>query len=80
MSVLYSHPDFPKVGLRKVIEELRENVKDNWVWLLVNAPWLYKRITDLTQKKRGGQPVSFTDFFGFLIGDTILKGVSIAAG
>ena len=74
---MYSHPDFPKVDIQQVISELRDNIKENWIWLLVNPPWLYKRIGDLTRKRKRGQPVSFTDFFGYLIGDTILKGVSV---
>ena len=75
MSVLYSHPNFPDVDVKQVISKLRSNVEKNWMWLLVNPPYLYKRIGDLTEKKKRGQPVSFTDFFGYLIGDTILKGV-----
>ena len=37
---------------------------------------MHKRLQVIRDKKARGQPVSFTDFFGYLIGDTVLKEVS----
>lgn len=73
LSTLYSHPEWPNIHPRKVRDELRENVKDNWMWLLLTPSWMYKHVNIILQKKSKGQPVSFTDFFGYLVGDTILK-------
>lgn len=40
---------------------------------------MYKHVSIILQKKSKGQPVSFTDFFGYLVGDTILKDVSLCS-
>ena len=77
LSTLYSHPEFPTVHPKKIKDELRNNVKDNWIWLLTPA-WLYKHIKIIHEKKKRGQPISFTDFFGYLVGETILKDVSVS--
>lgn len=76
LSTLYSHPEWPNIHPRKVRDQLRENVKDNWMWLLLTPSWMYRHVNIILQKKSKGQPVSFTDFFGYLVGDTILKEVS----
>ncbi|KAL9969386.1 hypothetical protein ACROYT_G021596 [Oculina patagonica] len=73
LSTLYSHPEWPTAHPHKIREELRENVKDNWMWLLLTPSWLYKHMNIILDKKSRGQPVSFTDFFGYLVGDTVLK-------
>ena len=49
------------------------------MWLLLTPSWLYKRMKIILNKKSQGQPVSFTDFFGYLIGETILKDVSFTS-
>lgn len=72
LSTLYSHPEFPNIHPKIVEDELRKNVEDNWIWLLTPA-WLYKHIKIIHEKKKRGQPISFTDFFGYLVGETILK-------
>lgn len=79
LSTLYSHPEWPNIHPRKVRDELRQNVKDNWMWLLLTPSWMYKHVNIILQKKSKGQPVSFTDFFGYLVGDTILKDVSLCS-
>lgn len=76
LSTLYSHPKWPHVHPRVVRDTLRENIDDNWMWLMVTPSWMYKHLKIIMDKKRRGQPVSFTDFFGYLVGDTILKDVS----
>ncbi|XP_062973309.1 cytosolic phospholipase A2 [Elgaria multicarinata webbii] len=72
MSALYSHPDFPMKGPKEINEELRKNVSHNPLKLL--TPQKVKRyIEALWQKKRSGQPVTFTDIFGMLIGETLIQ-------
>ena len=73
---MYSHPEFPNIHPKKVMEQLRQNVQHNWIWMLTPS-WLYKHIQIIHQKKIQGQPISFTDFFGYLVGETILRDVSI---
>ncbi|KAJ7382062.1 Cytosolic phospholipase A2 [Desmophyllum pertusum] len=73
ISTLYSHPDWPTANPSKIRDDLRENVKDNWMWLLLTPSWLYNHMSTILNKKSRGQPVSFTDFFGYLVGETILK-------
>ena len=75
LSTLYSHPGWPSVHPSEIREELRENIKESWMYKLTPS-WLYKHIHIIGEKKSRGQPVSFTDFFGYLVGETILKDVS----
>jgi len=77
LSTLYSHPEWPTVHPHQIRQELKENVKDNWMWLLLTPSWLYTHMSIILRKKSRGQPVSFTDFFGHLVGETILKDVSL---
>lgn len=77
LSTLYSHPEWPTVHPHQIRQELKENVKDNWMWLLLTPSWLYTHMSIILRKKSRGQPVSFTDFFGYLVGETILKDVSL---
>ncbi|XP_015775072.1 PREDICTED: cytosolic phospholipase A2-like [Acropora digitifera] len=73
LSTLYSHPDWPNIHPRQVREQLRKNVNDNWLWMMLKPSWTYRRLRIIMDKKRRGQPVSFTDFFGYLVGETIMK-------
>ena len=77
LSTLYSHPEFRNIHPNIVQDELRKNVEDNWIWLMTPS-WLYKHIKIIYEKKKRGQPISFTDFFGYLVGETILKDVSVS--
>ena len=47
------------------------------MWLLLTPSWLYDHMSIILRKRSQGQPVSFTDFFGYLVGETILKDVSL---
>lgn len=77
LSTLYSHPEWPKAHPCEIKRDLRKNVKDNWMWLLLTPSWMYNHVNIILDKRSRGQPVSFTDFFGYLVGETILKDVSI---
>ncbi|XP_060088371.1 cytosolic phospholipase A2 isoform X1 [Heteronotia binoei] len=71
MSTLYSHPDFPVKGPKEINEELMNSVSHNPLKLL--TPQKVKRyIEALWKKKSSGQPVTFTDIFGMLIGETLI--------
>ncbi|XP_025285917.1 cytosolic phospholipase A2 isoform X4 [Canis lupus dingo] len=71
MSTLYSHPDFPEKGPEEINEELMKNVSYNPLLLL--TPQKVKRyVESLWKKKSSGQPVTFTDIFGMLIGETLI--------
>ncbi|XP_068762797.1 cytosolic phospholipase A2-like isoform X2 [Montipora capricornis] len=73
LSTLYSHPEWPNCHPRKTGENLGKNVEKNWLRMMLTPSWLRNRLKDILKKKSRGQPVSFTDFFGYLISDTILK-------
>lgn len=76
MSTLYSHPDFPVKGPKEINVELRNSISHTPLKLL--TPQKVKRyIEALWKKKRSGQPVTFTDIFGMLIGETLVQNVSI---
>lgn len=75
MSTLYSHPDFPEKGPKEINEELMNSVSHSPLLLL--TPQKVKRyIEALWNKKSSGQPVTFTDIFGMLIGETLIHNVS----
>ncbi|XP_010216914.1 PREDICTED: cytosolic phospholipase A2-like, partial [Tinamus guttatus] len=72
MSTLYSHADFPAKGPKEINEELMNSVSHNPLLLL--TPQKVKRyIEALWNKKSSGQPVTFTDIFGMLIGETLIQ-------
>ncbi|KAK6194956.1 hypothetical protein SNE40_000480 [Patella caerulea] len=73
LSTLYSHPDWPNVDPDVIIQELMKNVDSSILWLL-KPKSVYRYLDRILQKRREGQPVSFTDFFGHMVGETLLKG------
>ncbi|GFY73750.1 cytosolic phospholipase A2 [Trichonephila inaurata madagascariensis] len=73
LSTLYSHPDFPAKSPGELLDELKVNVRHSPFWLL-SPRSMYRYISKIKEKHKNGQPVSFTDFFGHLLGDTLLKG------
>ncbi|KAG8200420.1 hypothetical protein JTE90_000503 [Oedothorax gibbosus] len=75
LSTLYSHPDFPQKSPGDLLEDLKSNVRHSPFWLL-SPRSMYRYISNIKEKHKKGQPVSFTDFFGHLLGDTLLKGRS----
>ena len=75
LATLYSHPDFPdepKVS-HKIIPEIRSCVEKYWQ-VHLSPPWSSKYLQKIITKSMRGQPVSFTDFYGYLVGQQLLKG------
>ncbi|XP_068233660.1 uncharacterized protein [Palaemon carinicauda] len=71
ISTLYAHDQFPYVTHSQIQSELRDSVTNDWKQKL----WgFHKYIASMAAKYKKGQPVSFTDFFGHLLGDVLLKG------
>ncbi|KAM3875999.1 cytosolic phospholipase A2 [Diretmus argenteus] len=71
MSTLYSHPEFPAKGPKDINKELMKSVSSNPLRLLL-PQHITNYIQALWTKKAGGQPVTFTDIFGMLIGETLI--------
>nr|AWU67131.1 putative phospholipase A2 [Crangon crangon]AWU67132.1 putative phospholipase A2 [Crangon crangon] len=71
ISTLYAHDNFPNVTHSEVQSDLRDSVTQDWKWHLRKGP---SYIANMIAKYMKGQPVSFTDFFGHLLGDVLLKG------
>ena len=76
LSTLYSHPDWPEKCPKELRKELQDSIKSNPLWLL-NPASMYRYWSRIMSKRSQGQPVSFTDLFGHLVGETLLQGVSI---
>lgn len=74
MSTLYSHPDFPDRGPKDINKELMNRVSSNPLRLLL-PQHITNYIQALWTKKATGQPVTFTDIFGMLIGETLIPSV-----
>ncbi|CAH1786701.1 unnamed protein product [Owenia fusiformis] len=72
ISQLYSHKDWPNIKPGKQNLELRQRIESSWTKLLITPKTMYKYISSIISKRRQGQPVSFTDFFGHLIGETLI--------
>ena len=77
LSTLYSHPNFPedKKITQQINCELRAAVEKYWQ-VHLSPPWSSKYLKKIIAKSVGGQPVSFTDFFGYLVGQQLLKKVN----
>nr|XP_039269364.1 cytosolic phospholipase A2-like isoform X2 [Styela clava] len=71
LSTLYSHDDFPRLGPSVVSQEIRSSIETSWLWFL-GPEGLMRYSSRLRQKRKQGQPVTFTDFFGMLIGQMLL--------
>lgn len=71
MSTLYSHPEFPTKGPEQINQELMNSVSSNPLRLL-HPKHITNYIHALWSKKTTGQPVTFTDIFGMLIGETLI--------
>uniref|UniRef100_T1IVL3 PLA2c domain-containing protein n=1 Tax=Strigamia maritima TaxID=126957 RepID=T1IVL3_STRMM len=72
LSTLYSHPDFPLKSPGELQNELKDSINHSPL-SLVSPKSLYRYMGAIYTKHRRGQHVSFTDFFGHLLGDTLLK-------
>ena len=77
---MYSHPSFPedKHISHTIIPEIKSAVEKYWQGHL-SPPWSSKYLKKIIAKSVKGQPVSFTDFFGYLVGQQLLKKVSVGA-
>ena len=77
---MYSHPSFPedKHISHTIIPEIKSAVEKYWQ-VHLSPPWSSKYLKKIIAKSVKGQPVSFTDFFGYLVGQQLLKKVSVGA-
>lgn len=73
LSTLYSHERWPEMNPGELQRELMTNIDKSLVRLL-GPQSLYRYVRSVVSKRRQGQPVSFTDFFGHMVGETLLKG------
>ncbi|XP_043225707.1 cytosolic phospholipase A2-like [Amphibalanus amphitrite] len=71
VSQLYTHPNFPHIPTDEVLDYFR---KRTGLGLLshLSAQTFMRYMNTLVVKSVSGQPVSFTDFFGMLLRDTIV--------
>lgn len=76
MSTLYSNPDFPSKGPKEINKEIMNNVSHSPL-LLLTPQKVKSYVEALWKKKSAGQPVTFTDVFSMLIGETLIRDVSI---
>ena len=78
LSTLYSHPSFPedKHISHTIIPEIKSAVEKYWQ-VHLSPPWSSKYLKKIIAKSVKGQRVSFTDFFGYLVGQQLLKKVSV---
>ncbi|XP_035827713.1 uncharacterized protein LOC101850745 isoform X2 [Aplysia californica] len=73
LSTLYSHPKWPNVDMAEFQEEMKQNIDKRLLRFFTPAT-MYKYTSYLVKKRREKQPVSFTDIFGRMVGETLLSG------
>lgn len=73
---MYSNPEWPKKSPKELQPQLKDNI-DSSPFLLLGPRSMYKYVSNIIEKRRQGQPVSFTDFFGHLVGETLLHEVRV---
>ena len=72
LSTLYSHPEWPNCSTTTVSEELKQRIEDHPDKVTANVP---SYIAKAIEKIKQGQPWSFTDIFGQMVGETLLRDV-----
>ncbi|CAB3377288.1 Hypothetical predicted protein [Cloeon dipterum] len=70
LSYIYAQPDFPGNPMTHYHSKLREAISKDWKRMLFKNFLHYSR--ELINKKTKGQPVSFTDIFGHMVGELLL--------
>ncbi|CAG5114679.1 unnamed protein product, partial [Candidula unifasciata] len=71
VSTLYSHPKWPDLDMGEFLDELKHCI-DKSLLRFLNASTMYSYVKFMIEKRREGQPVSFTDIFGRMVGETLL--------
>ena len=77
MSHLYSHHDWPDDTPDELSRDLKQEVTSSFTKRLLKPDVMYKNVKATKKKKKSGQPVSFVDFFGYLLGRTLQPNVSL---
>ncbi|XP_033759860.1 cytosolic phospholipase A2-like isoform X3 [Pecten maximus] len=72
ISTLYSHKNWPEMNPGDMQEELKNNIDSSLMWFL-SPQSIYRNLDLILQKRKNGQPISFTDIFGHLVGETLIK-------
>ncbi|CAL1537190.1 unnamed protein product [Lymnaea stagnalis] len=71
LSQLYSHSDWPNITPGVQREEVKNNIDHSFLWLFKTHGIAF--VKEVWKKRSRGEPVSFTDLFGHLVGNTLLK-------
>ncbi|XP_055898257.1 cytosolic phospholipase A2-like isoform X4 [Biomphalaria glabrata] len=71
LSQLYSHSKWPGLSPSEQRIELRNNIDHSFLWLFKSKGITF--VKEVWKKRSRGEPVSFTDLFGHLVGNTLLK-------
>ncbi|XP_064652630.1 cytosolic phospholipase A2-like [Lineus longissimus] len=75
LSTLYSEPNFPDTlspSDPAWLQNFKEKIDQSLLWLLTPTQ-LLKYAGYLKEKSGRGQPVTFTDIFGLLVGETLIQ-------
>ena len=78
-SQLYSHPDCPETNLDELEESIYQNIvkHGNFARFHLRPDNLFRHTKVSAEKKKRGQPTSFTDWFGNALEETFFGGVCI---
>ncbi|GFO49458.1 cytosolic phospholipase a2 [Plakobranchus ocellatus] len=72
LSQLYSHPQWPhQISPGSQRERLKKSIDHSFLWLFKTHGITF--VKEVWKKRNRGEPVSFTDLFGHLVGNTIIN-------
>ena len=75
LSHLYNS-DWSDDSPRDLARDLKAEVTSSFTNRLLKPDIMYKNVRAVRKKRKSNQPVSFTDFFGYLLGKTLQPHVS----
>ena len=75
MSHLFTNPDWPESLPDNLEKKLKTSLTSSFPNRLLRPDNFYRNIKALRKKKASGRDVSFTDFFGYVIGQTLQNDV-----
>ncbi|GFR92410.1 cytosolic phospholipase A2 [Elysia marginata] len=72
LSQLYSHKQWPhQISPSSQRDQLKKNIDHSFMWLFKTHGIHF--VKEVWKKRSRGEPVSFTDLFGHLVGNTIIN-------
>ena len=76
MSHLYTNPEWYKGLPDDLTKNLKPGVTGSFPGRMLRPDHFYRNVKALRKKRNSGQTISLTDFFGYVLGQTLQPNVS----